>query len=423
MGVLRRLLIVSLVAVSAFLASLAARAQDDGGIDVVVVSGSLDGRLIDFVIKAIETSNAGVIVLQIDSAATLDGDIDVLLDLVADPPIPVAVYAGPDPATVSGGALRLLAVGSIAGAAPGVVLGPAAPTRAGASEDFDAIRAAHPDLPEQLISGSVSVADDFGGFLDLVEPSIGQFVVGLDGREVVVGGSLTVLATAVEEVEDGVIGVMPLGTVTFMEPGLVDAMLRLGVGPEAAFFFLMVGFSLVAFEFYAAGPGVAAAAAVLCLLLGGYGISVLPVRWWAVALVPAGLLLYTIDFQRNDLGWKSILGTGVLLSAGLFFTDAAPQMVQTWWIVLIIVLGTALWFGFVLTAIVRARFGTQTIGRDHLVGRIGAADTAIAPDGTVLVDGARWRARSARTSGIEAGDQVEVIAVEGIVLEVEPVGG
>ena len=421
-GVFRRLLIASLIAASVVLAGLPARARDNGGIDVVVVSGSLDGRLTDFVIGAIETSDAEVIVLQVDSAATLDGDIDALLGLVADAPIPVAAYAGPDPARVSGGALRLLAAAPIAGAAPGVLLGPAAPTRAGAPDDSDAIRATHPDLPEQLVTGSAFVADSFGGFLDLVEPSIGQFVVGLDGREVIVGGLPMVLATAVGEVEDGVIGVRPLGNVTFIEPGLVDATLRLGVGPEAAFFFLVIGLSLVAFEFYAAGPGVASGIAVACLLLGGYGVAVLPVRWWAVALVPVALLLYTVDFQRNDLGWKSVLGTGALLSAGLFFTDAAPQIVQTWWIILIIVLGTALWFGFALTTIVRSRFATQTIGRGHLVGRIGAADTAIAPDGTVMVDGARWQARSTRGSGIEAGDRVEVVAVEGIVLEVEPVG-
>ena len=106
---------------------------------------------------------------------------------------------------------------------------------------------------------------------------------------------------------------------------------------------------------------------------------------------------------------------------GLFFTDAAPQMVQTWWIVLIVVLGTALWFGFAMTTIVRSRFSTQTIGRDHLIGRTGIADTAISPDGTVLLDGARWRARSTRVSGIEAGDGVAVVAVDGVVLEVDPI--
>ncbi len=417
---LRRLLVTSVFAVSAILAGLPALAHGDQGIDVVVVSGSLDGRLINFVIDAIEDSDAEVVVLQIDSAATLNGDFDELLELVTDPPTPVAVYAGPDQARVSGGALRLLAAAPIAGAAPGVVLGPAAPTRAGASDDTAAIRTAHPDLPEELVAGSASVVDDFDGFLDLVEPSIGQFVVGLHDRAVIIDGATVNLETAVAVIGDGVVNRRPSGEVTFIEPGLIDATLRLGIGPEAAFFFLMVGFSLVAFEFYAVGPGAAAAVGVVSLLLGGYGISVLPVRWWAVALVPVGLLLYTIDFQRNDLGWKSLLGTGALTSAGLFFTDAAPQIVQTWWIVLIIVLGTALWFGFALTTIVRSRFSTQTIGRDHLVGRIGTANTAIAPDGTVVVDGAKWQARSTRVSGIEAGDRVEVVAVEGVLLEVDP---
>lgn len=417
---LRRLLITSVFAVSAILAGLPALAHGDQGIDVVVVSGSLDGRMIDFVIDTIEDSEAEVVVLQIDSAATLNGNFDELLDLVTDPPTPVAIYAGPAPARVSGGALRLLAAAPIAGAAPGVVLGPAVPTRAGDSDDSDAIRATHPDLPEQLISGSALVVGDFDGFLDLVEPSIGQFVVGLHDRQVIIDGAKVTLETAIAVIGDGVVNLRPSGEVTFIEPGLIDATLRLGIGPEAAFFFLMMGFSLVAFEFYAVGPGAAAAIGVASLLLGGYGISVLPVRWWAVALIPTGLLLYTIDFQRNDLGWKSLLGTGALMSAGLFFTDAAPQIVQTWWIVLIIVLGTALWFGFALTTIVRSRFSTQTIGRDHLVGRIGAADTAIAPEGTVVVDGAKWQARSTRGSGIEAGDRVEVVAVEGIVLEVDP---
>ncbi|MEE8497229.1 MAG: NfeD family protein [Acidimicrobiia bacterium] len=417
---LRRLLVTSVFATSAILAGLPALAHGDQGIDVVVVSGSLDGRLINFVIDAIEDSDAEVVVLQIDSAATLNGDFDELLELVTDPPTPVAVYAGPAPARVSGGALRLLAAAPIAGAAPGVVLGPAVPTRAGASDDAAAIRAAHPDLPEELVAGSASVVDDFDGFLDLVEPSIGQFVVGLHDRAVIIDGAPVNLETAVAVIGDGVVNLRPSGEVTFIEPGLIDATLRLGIGPEAAFFFLMVGFSLVAFEFYAVGPGAAAAVGVVSLLLGGYGISVLPVRWWAVALIPVGLLLYTIDFQRNDLGWKSLLGTGALISAGLFFTDAAPQIVQTWWIVLIIVLGTALWFGFALTTIVRSRFSTQTIGRDHLVGRVGTADTAIAPDGTVVVDGAKWQARSTRVSGIEAGDRVEVVAVEGVVLEVDP---
>ena len=77
----------------------------------------------------------------------------------------------------------------------------------------------------------------------------------------------------------------------------------------------------------------------------------------------------------------------------------------------------------VMTAMVRARFSTPTIGREWMIGEEGEARTAIAPDGTVLVRGAPWRARTNRATPIGAGDPVRVVAVEGLVLEVEPPEG
>jgi len=129
-----------------------------------------------------------------------------------------------------------------------------------------------------------------------------------------------------------------------------------------------------------------------------------------------------VEFQRNDLGWKTLLGALLIGAGGLRFVDAAPQMVPSWWIVLIVVLGTTMFFAFAMTTVVRSRFSTQTIGREHLVGRTGTALGEIAPEGFVVVDGAEWRARSTRASGIRAGDAVVVAAVEGITLAVDKVG-
>ena len=88
---------------------------------------------------------------------------------------------------------------------------------------------------------------------------------------------------------------------------------------------------------------------------------------------------------------------------------------------MLIVVAVALFFLFAMTTVVRARFSTPTIGREHLVGKVGTAETAVAPEGIVLVDGARWKANSRRASGIDPGDQVTVAAVEGFILEVDPV--
>jgi membrane-bound ClpP family serine protease len=84
------------------------------------------------------------------------------------------------------------------------------------------------------------------------------------------------------------------------------------------------------------------------------------------------------------------------------------------------VIGTALFYGIALTTIARSRFSTRTIGRDHLVGRVGVAETDFDPEGIVAIDDARWRGRSHRAAGINAGDAIRVTEVNGIVLDVEP---
>ena len=73
---------------------------------------------------------------------------------------------------------------------------------------------------------------------------------------------------------------------------------------------------------------------------------------------------------------------------------------------------------FAMTTIVRSRFGTPTIGREHLVGAIGSAESVLDPDGVVAIDGAKWRARAHRAASISAGEAVEVVSVEGITLQV-----
>ncbi len=147
----------------------------------------------------------------------------------------------------------------------------------------------------------------------------------------------------------------------------------------------------------------------------------LPVNWWGAALGLAGFGLYLYDFQRQQLRIASALGTVALVFGGRYFVSESPQLSMTWLSAVVITLAVAGFFLFGMTTVVRARFSTPTIGRDHLIGRHGRAETAVTPEGVVLVDGARWKANSARASGINPGDEVVVAGVSGFVLDVDPV--
>src|SRR4029077_1348883 len=95
----------------------------------------------------------------------------------------------------------------------------------------------------------------------------------------------------------------------------------------------------------------------------------------------------------------------------------------SWWVFLVVIGGTMLFMLGGMTAMIRSRFSTPTVGRGGVIGGEGVAEVAVDPDGVVLIRGARWRARTNRATPIQAGEPVKVASVEGLGLGVEPPEG
>ena len=389
-------------------------AEDGEHIEIIEINGSLDRAAVSFVshrIDAAAAAGASAVIIQLDSRATLSETVHHLATRIADPPLPLVVWVGPQPAVAFGGAVHLLAVAPIRAAAPGAEIGYARPAVAG--------RPPSPgpnDPPDKYFHTAVTVHEPIDGLVDIVAPSISNLLVELEGRTVPVRGRDTTLHT-IRETEDGMVAVDTL----FYEPGVGVRLLRVATGVEAAFFFLMIGLTVAVFEFYALGPGIGAGVAAICLLIGGYGLAVLPLRGWAVGAALLGIWLLTADFQRGRSGPLTLAGTVSMMVGGLFFTDADPQIVPSWWIVLVIVIAVVAFYVIGMRTVARARFSTPTVGRGHLVGRGGLAVTGFDPDGVVEVEGARWKATAHREADLGPGDPVVVRGVDGPVLEVERV--
>jgi len=391
-----------------------AQQSDAGPVAVADVRGPLDQRALDFLEEVIRDEDAQLIVLKIDNPGVASGDISSVVEAIATSATPVAAWVGPDGAVAFGDVTTILDAVPIVGGAPGARYGLAVES----GFDVEATLQGH----RFGLVGSehvIEAADDSGTFV--VQPTIGQFIAALDGTAVETGSGPVMLETAKEiTLGDGSTAVVSSVDVRFLKPTLLTRFLRLGTRPDAAFFFLLAGLAVAAFEFYAAGAGVAAAVAALSLFLAGYGFATLSMNWWAVAAAVVGIGGYTWDFQRHELGIRSIVGTILMLWGGIAFVGGTPQIGTSLWAVLLTVIGVMLFYLFAMTTIVRSRFGTPTIGREHLVGAVGTAESALDPDGVVLIDGAKWRARSHRAAVVLAGEQIEVLSVDGITLQVAP---
>lgn len=412
----RRLVILAVAGLVALLVAPAGAQEGSGRVDVVVLEGAIDAPTAEFVTDAIvgaAADSAQAVILQVDATGSVAGDAEALEALVGAPPVPVVVWVGDAPARATGTAARLVEAAAVATAAPGVEVGWSEYVTVGGDPD--------PDHAGDFVGAPESVVVDDGRF-DTVQAAVGQVVVWLDGVEVAYGaGSSRVLETAEEVVDDdGAVRLQQSVTVRFVERSVWAGLLNAALQPATLVFLLAAGLTVAAFEFYALGPGVAAATALLPLLVAAYGLAHLPLAWWAALLVLAGLLLMVIDYQAGAFGPWSVGGAILLAVGGRFLVAGAPLLEASWLSSALTAVATALFFAVAMPVVARSRFSTGTFGRSHLVGSRGSVVEAFADGaGVVEVEGARWKASAHRESRLPAGAPVEVTAVRGLWLEVD----
>lgn len=420
---------VALIVLGALTGGVALAQADEDPIVVIEVAGPMDQRLIDFVVGAIDSEDAHAFVLKVDSPGVSSGDVQDLYDALAGAPAPVISWIGPSPAVAYGGSAYLANHSDVRSAAPGASVGYLEPAvHRGTFAPATTVPGPDPrgfeETVEALASDTVVVGEStpiVPGFVDRLDPALGQLIVSLDGMTVQRGDVTFELSTARVESIEGEEVLVQDRQVRFLEPGLLDRFLRLGASPETAFLFLVFGLAFAVFEFYAAGSGLMAFVAGLSLTVSGYGLATLPIRWPAVAMVLGGIAVMVWGFVLNRVDWRAGLGVVLVLTGGLTFTTTSPAYPPAAWMVIVATAAASVFIWYSLTTVVRARFATPTVGREELLGRRCLVVDTLDPLGVVAVDGARWRATADRGVEITAGAPGEIVGVTGLLLEIDPV--
>ena len=384
-------------------------ATEEAAVEVIEVSGLLDDVLADFIedsIDAAERRGSIALVLQTDShrAVVSDRRLVELADRIAGSEVPVSMWVGPSGARATG------RVGQLAGAATDLALAPG--SRFGdlgqqvlPRDRFGTLFGAAHDLLRDATVG-FEAAIELG--LAREAPTLGYFVIDLEGFVTTVEG------TGEEPVR------VPVTPVRFNDLSLTDQVLHTAAAPAVAYLLLLVGGGLIVLELYTAGVGIAGGVGALSFLMAGYGLGVLPTRGWAVGLLILAFVGYAIDVQAGAPRAWTVIASVSLVAGSLFLFDGTPP---PWFTLAAGIGGLGLGMAWAMPIMVRSRFGTPTIGREWMIGEMGTARDDIAPEGVVTVREAPWRARVNRATPIPAGDPVRVVAIDGLLLEVEPAEG
>lgn len=366
-------------------------------IDIIKVGGRIDPVSVDFIdrsLKRAEADDDEVMVIQLDSEGSLLGEraMTALTSRLSRSTVPVAVWVGPTGAVAYGGAARLVQAAALSGMAT--------KSRIGRSPAIGA-------------SLTASQAVD-RGVVGFASSTIGEFVVGLNGRNA--GGRA--LVTSREIGKPGRPGVTAAARIRFSQLGFFDGLLHTAASPQLAFLLLILGMFLVVFEFFTAGVGVAGVVGAGFLVLSAYGLAVLPTSTVALALLVVAVLGFSIDVQAGSpRAWTAIGSVCLLAGSWRLYGDG---LAVPWLTVVVVVAGFAALMISGMPSMLRARFSTPTVGRESMIGTMGQASTGIDPEGTVTLAGGQWRARTNRATPIAAGAAVRVVAIDGLLLEVEP---
>ena len=188
--------------------------------------------------------------------------------------------------------------------------------------------------------------------------------------------------------------------------------------PNIAYLILLGAVLLAMMALASPGTGLFEIGAFFLIALAGYAIYRLSFNWWAMLLLALGIVPFVYALQKPRREPFLALSIVLLIVGSVFmFPRTAERPVVN---PLVAILGSGsvavlLWFA------VRKAVEATTAKPSHdltgLIGQTGEARTRINDEGSVLVAGELWSARSEKP--IPAGSPIRVIRREGFVLIVE----
>src|SRR5208337_1942413 len=191
--------------------------------------------------------------------------------------------------------------------------------------------------------------------------------------------------------------------------------------PNIAFLLLAIGALALYIEFNHPGAVIPGTVGVVFILVAAFALNLLPTRFAALVLILGAFALFAAEAKLATHGVLTIGGIALLTLGGLLLVDSPiPEMRVRLVTALAVSIPLGLITAFLMTIALRARRNKIVTGAQGLVGETGVAQTALSPQGKVFVHGELWDATA--SSPLPVGQLVVVRKVDGLILEVAPLG-
>ncbi len=434
----RRLAALVLLTIGLFLSFLptssSAQTAPPGRIDLVTINGTITDVTHDYVKRAFDKAKGDgsqAILIELSSGGGNADSSDDIITLISSSTIPIIVYV-PSGDTIAGSAVTILASAQIAAMAPDASIGNASRVAAGDSktssdQQTEQELAQFSDERGRATQWSTSATQDgyrVSGMqalsekiIDLTAPDRATLLTDLNGKTVRGGTGATVTLTT----SGG-------GAVSETNKILMTTLERFRAfvtSPSVAYVLLCFGVLGIFMELASPGGFMAGTIGLICSIAAIYAFSQLPINWAGIGLMFLAFLLLGIDLFVSSFGILTVGGLAAFIAGSYIVIDTDIVGYDH-------VSRPVIWTGTVCVIIFAAFIGYTGLGtlkkkpvtgRKSMIGEVGVVREALDPRGMIFIYGELWQAQIVGLDdGVEipAGERVEVVGINGLLLDVQP---
>ncbi|HIE05039.1 MAG TPA: nodulation protein NfeD [Candidatus Latescibacteria bacterium] len=415
----------------AFWTILAVRSSSAGPVYELKLEGAISPASAHFLIEGLERAEeegAECLVVELDTPGGLMESMRSMVKALLNSNVPVVAFVYPRGSRAASAGVFVTLAAHVAAMAPGTNIGAAHPVMLGGegmgkemSEKVtnDAVayikaiaerRGRNQKWAEDAVRRSISSTPEEAlkaGVIDVIAEDLKELLEKIDGRKVRLPSGEKVLHTKGAEVVE-------------IRMSLRDKILQALSNPNIAYILLILGFYGLIFELSNPGAILPGVIGGICIILAFYALQMLPVNYAGLLLILMGLGLFIADIKVPSHGLLTAGGiVAMTLGSLMLFRTPGSFLSVSLPVILAAVITTAAFFIFAIGMAIKARLTKPVSGKEGLIGERGVARTPLEPSGMVLVHGELWQAKSDKP--VREGDEVEVVAVEGLKLKVRKV--
>jgi len=399
-------------------------------VDKLVLSDTIQPVTAGELERAIDqarTDGAQALLVEMDTPGGIVDSMRAMVQAILASRVPVIVYVAPSGARAGSAGFFLLESADVAAMAPGTEAGAAHVVFEGGKPGDTEMQKAENDAEAFLRSyitqrnrnaeaagAAVQSSHSYTAkealdqhLIDVIAKDDDQLLTALNGREITRwDGTKQTLHLAGARIQ-------------VLKPTMREQLLGWLVNPNIALLLLVGGALLIYLEFNAPGTIVPGALGTLMVLLAIFALDLLPIRYTAVLLLLAALVLLLLEAKFGGHGVLAIAGI-VCLTFGTLTLVAAPvpEMAISPWVAFAVSAAFGCITVFLVRLVVRAKRIKSRLGVDALVGQWATAMEPLTPSGHVLVEGEIWRAVASQP--VAAGSVLRVDGHAQYLLHVAP---